>query len=80
MILHTLRSGDIKTNSKLEHGGLCWHYFPNKIMFHACWHIGQATKFLCGWGGGKAQNRCNKIACEDEVPKRRKKSPLGLNL
>ncbi len=64
---------DLTPNSTLV--GL-WHYFPNNIMFHACWHTHKTSnKEFCG--GGKAQNWCNKIVCKDEVPKRRKKLPFG---
>ncbi len=70
---------DLTPNSTLV--GL-WHYFPNNIMFHACWHTHRTSnKKFCG-GGGKAQNRCNKIVGKDErYPKGEKRSPLGgLNL
>jgi hypothetical protein len=69
MILHTLRSGDIKT----KHGGL-WHYFPNNMMFHACWYIGQATKNLLG-GGWAHKIGATKLLVRMRYPKG-EKSPF----
>jgi hypothetical protein len=60
---------DLTPNSTLV--GL-WHYFPNNIMFHACWHTHRTSNNKKNlWGEVK-----HKIVGKDEVPKRRKKVPF----
>jgi hypothetical protein len=76
MILpHLEEWGHQDLTPKLNMVVFLWHYFPNGFYVSCLLAYRTSNKKICA-GGGKAQNRCNKIDGKDEVPKRRKKSLL----